>query len=252
MSKRITFQADQETTIDEIDYYARTRHMSRSAVISFILNAHSSRLKNINDHYRKAQILEHSLVNTLQRDDYLLPRSQKNIAIEEYLHNIWVNIIKHENAIIGREIFKHTRTVYSMGKEEIDGLKAMVETVINSTGIEKAVLIYTDRRVSHNLNKAGGFSKILMIKKSEHEGFFFDFANSQAMPTFDLITYGIKDSLAKNNISPSINSICWIPIYYINEITIMTPIIKSCDIKKKNMEIDRAIIINPFSHEVRM
>ena len=148
MPKRITFQADKDTTIDEIDYYAKTRKMSRSAVISFVLNAFSPRLKIINEHYKMAQTLEHSLVNILQYSDCLLPRSQANITIEEYLNNIWVNIIKHDHDIISREFFKHTRTIYSMGKMEIDGLKEMIETLTNNMGVEKAVLIYTDRRVS--------------------------------------------------------------------------------------------------------
>ena len=114
MPKRITFQADRDSTICEIDNYCRGRKLSRSAVISSLLNALVPRLKCINAHYNAASNLERELTNMLGQQDYLLPKQQFSISAEEHFHQIWMMKIRHPQNIIDYRIHEHQKSKAGM------------------------------------------------------------------------------------------------------------------------------------------
>ena len=255
MPKRITFQADRESTVCEIDNYCRVKKVSRSAVISNLLNALSPMLERVNDRLHQVNSIEVELNQLLRQKDCLLPRSQPNMTLEEHVYRLWLNVIRHQEECIDFSIHEHTQSKPKMGKSEITLIKEMLDNIVSQLSvernIERAVFIYTDRQVSHQFKRAGGLSHTLFIKQSECDGYFFDFANSQPLPTFDVITHGIKVALEKNQVVLSIPSICWIPIFYVGNTVIMTPVIKFTDVKKQTLTMDKTIIINLFRKEIK-
>ncbi|XEI32444.1 hypothetical protein NMD14_17210 [Aeromonas veronii] len=251
MPKRITFQADRDSTICEIDNYCRAKQLSRSAVISNLLNLLSPMLGRINAHFNAAYNVEFELTQMLKQQDCLLPREQLTISVEEHFHRLWKTAIRHNVDCVDYRIHEHKQAKSNMGKDEITRIKEVLDSIISTMPIEKAIFIYTDRRVSHHLKKAGGFSNTIFIKQSECDGYFFDFAHSQALPTFDVIHHGTRAALKKHQMTLSAPSVCWVPIYYVGEMVIMTPVIKSADVKKQKQTMDRAIIINLFGQEVK-
>ncbi|MDR7022432.1 hypothetical protein [Aeromonas salmonicida] len=250
MPKRITFQADRDSTICEIDNYCRAKKLSRSAVISSLLNALVPRLKCINAHYSAAKDLERELTNVLEQQDCLLPQEQFAISAEEHFHQLWIMKIRHPRNIVDYKIHEHKKNKTNMEQDEISYIKEMLENIVNKMAVEKAIFIYTDRRVSHKFQKAGGLSNTLLINQSEYEGYFFDFANSKPLPMLDVIAHGIKEALKRHQATLPIPCVCWIPIYYVDDMVIMTPVIKSTDVKKQKLTMDKAIIINLLGQEV--
>lgn len=250
MPKRITFQADRDSTICEIDNYCRAKKLSRSAVISSLLNALVPRLKRINAHYHAANNLEHELTNVLGQQDCLLPKQQLSISAEEHFHQLWVMKIRHPRNIVDYQLHEHKKTKANMEQDEITYIKEMLENIVSQMNVEKAIFIYTDRRVSHKFQKAGGLSKTLLINQSEYDGYFFDFANSTPLPMLDVIAHGLTEALKKHQVTISTHCVCWIPIYYIDDMVIMTPVIKATDVKKQKLTMDKTIIINLFGQEV--
>ncbi|EMN4465871.1 hypothetical protein RGP45_000427 [Aeromonas hydrophila] len=250
MPKRITFQADRDSTICEIDNYCRAKKLSRSAVISSLLNALVPRLKCINEHYNAANNLESELTNVLGQHDCLLPKQQFSISAEEHFHQLWIMKIRHPRNIIDYRLHEHQKTKANMEQDEITYIKEMLENIVSKMNVEKAIFIYTDRRVSHKLQKAGGLSNTLLINQSEYDGYFFDFANSTPLPMLDVIAHGLTEALKKHQITISAPCVCWIPIYYVDDMVIVTPVIKATDVKKQKLTMDKTIIINLFGQEV--
>ena len=146
MPKRITFQADRDSTICEIDNYCRAKKLSRSAVISSLLNALVPRLKCINEHYNAANNLEHELTNVLGQQDCLLPKQQFSISAEEHFHQLWMMKIRHPRNIIDYRLHEHQKAKASMEQDEITYIKEMLENIVSKMNVEKAIFIYTDRR----------------------------------------------------------------------------------------------------------
>ena len=66
----------------------------------------------------------------------------------------------------------------------------------------------------------------------------------------DVIAHGIKEALKRHQATLPIPCVCWIPIYYVDDMVIMTPVIKSTDVKKQKLTMDKAIIINLLGQEV--
>lgn len=250
MPKRITFQADRDSTICEIDNYCRAKKLSRSAVISSLLNALVPRLKRINAHHNAVNNLERELTNVLGQQDCLLPKQQFSISAEEHFHQIWMMKIRHPQNIIDYRLHEHQKTKARMEQDEIIYIKEMLENIVSKINVEKAIFIYTDRRVSHKLQKAGGLSNTLLINQSEYDGYFFDFANSTPLPMLDVIAHGLTEALKKHQVAISAPGVCWIPIYYLNDMVIVTPVIKATDVKKQKLTMDKTIIINLFGQEV--
>ena len=250
MPKRITFQADRNSTIDAIDQYCRARSMSRSAVISQLLNSLTPTLNKINGHLKNAHDLEVTLGQWSYVQDCISDRTAPTMTVEEHFYDIWLNVIKHKHIWLGDEIHEHRRSINKMGKGEVTSIHNLLECMVDKLAVERAILIYTDRRVSYQLGRAGGLSTTLLIKQSVCNGHLFDFAHSKAMPIFDVITHGTKETLRRHDIAPPHSCVCWVPIYYINDMVVMTPVVKAGDVGQLQKKTGRVIIINPFSQEV--
>ena len=65
----------------------------------------------------------------------------------------------------------------------------------------------------------------------------------------DVIAHGLTEALKKHQVTLSAPCVCWVPIYYVDDTVIMTPVIKATDVKKQKLTMDKAIIINLFGQE---
>lgn len=74
MSERITFNATNSETLRVVDEYSKTQKISRSQVISTLLDATVPVLKDINRYYQLADELKARLLSGVYQQD--LPRQR--------------------------------------------------------------------------------------------------------------------------------------------------------------------------------
>ncbi|MFB2962635.1 hypothetical protein ACE1BM_23530, partial [Aeromonas jandaei] len=235
-----------------IDLYSQAKKISRSSVISMLLNATTPYLNTINDLVKQAHEIEANLHHAFQmqyRSDIRLDPDIKPMMIEQHLYSIWHHVIKDQREILSRDIHDHHRSVPTMGKTEAKNLTTLLKNIIYKFNVKKAMYIYTDRRVDNQHLKAGGISNIILLKQTTFDGYLFDADQTAILPIFDLIIFGIAETLKKHGVKIPQSCVCWIPIYHTNNCAIMMPILNEGDVTQSSKNACNTIIINPFSQK---
>ncbi|EMX2296584.1 hypothetical protein AAGT50_001937, partial [Escherichia coli O4:H1] len=157
--------------------------------------------------------------------------------------------IKYEYDVLDRKIFPHESTRNAMGVAEKKGIKENATLMLEYYKVEKAICIYTNRKVSHTLNRAGGFYKTILIKTSVFGDYFFDFCNSVCLPIDELIEYGTKETVRRHQIRSTGFCTFHIPIFYINNKAVIVPVLRTEEVSQSSRTGGDVIIINPFEDE---
>lgn len=247
MTNKITFTSNRMTTIKVIDDYCKTKGLSRSKVISSLLNITTPVLKQVINHYKDIESIESLLVKICLDTGHIKELDHSTLTIEEHFMSIWKNNIKHEREFINNEVYRHKPSSPKMGNTERESIREMLLSLTEKLNAKKAIFIYTDRRVNNKYLLAGGISNTLIIKETTYDDYFFDFHQLTILPIFDLILLGTEKALMRNNLTAKTPCICWIPIYHTNDKAIMLPIIRKDDAPNSSLTGSNAIIINPFS-----
>lgn len=71
-------------------------------------------------------------------------------------------------------------------------------------------------------------------------------------PILDLITLGIDETVRRKNDNKTVQCICWIPVYYINNKALMIPVVHEDDVSASTKNGGKIIIVEPFKDEVKM
>ena len=117
MSVRITFNVKSPKTMQTLDEYCQRTGMSRSQLISTLLDATTPILNDINVHYQLAHEMESRLMAGVYRRD--LQRKRNVVSAEKYCREIWesklVTLIYYDlDSLNGRvyalENKRHNRT----------------------------------------------------------------------------------------------------------------------------------------------
>ncbi len=87
MSERITFNVTNSETLRVVDEYSKKQKISRSQVISTLLDATVPVLKDINRYYQLADELKARLLSGVYQQD--LPRRRNVVTAEKYCMEIW-------------------------------------------------------------------------------------------------------------------------------------------------------------------
>lgn len=247
MTNKITFTSNRMTTIKVIDDYCKTKGLSRSKVISSLLNITTPVLKQVINHYKDIESIESLLVKTCLDTGHIKELDHSILTIEEHFMSIWKNNIKHEREFINNEVYRHKPSSQKMGNTERESIREMLLALTEKFNAKKAIFIYTDRRVNNKYLLAGGISNTLIIKETTYDDYLFDFHQLTILPIFDLILLGTEKALMRNNLTTKTPCICWLPIYHTNDKAIMLPIIRKDDAPNSSLTGSNTIIINPFS-----
>ncbi|EFN8494555.1 hypothetical protein DYP27_26760, partial [Escherichia coli] len=182
-------------------------------------------------------------------EEPFVQRTKPEITKGEFFHSIYKSHIKYEYDVLDRKIFPHESTRNAMGVAEKKGIKENATLMLEYYKVEKAICIYTNRKVSHTLNRAGGFYKTILIKTSVFGDYFFDFCNSVCLQIDELIEYGTKETVRRHQIRSTGFCTFHIPIFYINNKAVIVPVLRTEEVSQSSRTGGDVIIINPFEDE---
>jgi hypothetical protein len=249
MPKRITFQANKESTINTIDDYCMAKNTSRSATISWLLDCTVSLLGTITNHHYAAIELETALMQITKEQPR---RSEAKLTLEEHFLTIWNEAIIYPKEILNLDFHNHKTSSGKMGKTEREEIKGMLEGLIEKFQMKKALYIYTDRRIDNSYLKAGGLSNTILLKKTTFDGYLFDVSNTVVLPIIQLIIFGIEETLRKNSVYLTTPSCCWVPVYHTNNLAVMVPVLREEDAPQSSKMGGNIVIVNPFANDVKI
>lgn len=209
-----------------------------------------SRIKKRSVSFVIRQTLREAAPSLLKKQVPFLSGAIKKTDSEFYL-DIWKNHIQMSNDILDAMNFKNNIIGQRMGHLERGEIMEKLNKLMDESEIKNTIYIYIERKVSYAKRFGSGISTILSLRKTIHEGIFFDIKRAVLIPIIELIAYRIDSVLEKNCIDFSFPHICWIPIYYINDKAVMIPVIRRCDVSSLAQSEGEIIIINPFDDAIR-
>lgn len=251
MSKKTTFTQKNELTKQSLKEWSLVKGCSYSESINFWLDVVSPLIREANFHHQTAVEIERNAVLAL-KGIIKKPSLEEEIArAEVILQTIWNENIRWEEEILDNNVYLHKLRSNLMGKDEMDGIECNAKKIIEMFSAERLIWIYTDRRVNHNHLKAGGISNLIIIKKTNYGGYYFDINHVIILSLIEVSTYGANNAIKKKGVVLPHSNICWIPIYHTNNMVVMLPVIEE-SMKHKSCNDNSIItIINPFNEEVR-
>ncbi|WP_152071965.1 hypothetical protein [Escherichia coli] len=248
MMKRVSFSLAETYEADVIKKYQHLKKCSFSAAIKECLKLGAPVLNRINENIAAITDIEDKLRQFFNEEPFV-QRTKPEITKGEFFHSIYKSHIKYEYDVLDRKIFPHESTRNAMGVAEKKGIKENATLMLEYYKVEKAICIYTNRKVSHILNRAGGFYKTILIKTSVFGDCFFDFCNSVCLPIDELIEYGMKETVRRHQIRSSGFCTFHIPIFYINNKAVIVPVLRTEEVSQSSRKGGDVIIINPFEDE---
>jgi hypothetical protein len=221
MSKAVTFSIKNIKTLESIDRYCLAKkNISRSKVISSLLDSVSPILDEISDHYQMAQAIDNKLLSLFKTEiTTQIQKQHSTVSAEQHCLEIWNNHIRCKTLlsddISNQSPKSHLRKDTKIGIYEREEIEDTVRQGMEiAPDARLALFIYTRRIVEHENSLAGGISQTLLLKNNTYDNYLFDIQNAKVLNADDLIFFGINDSLKKNKIKHNPKYLCWIPVFY--------------------------------------
>ncbi|ECF6118931.1 hypothetical protein VXK11_002127 [Salmonella enterica] len=247
MTKKITSLNISNESIEIADRIGAALNISRSAAFDYIMNAYRSFAYRISYHHNEVKKLEEFFLNQSVDARLSSVRGKAEITREEILGAVWKNNIKSKLDMPNFEHYRHNTSDGTMGKGEKKIIEGQLESLVDTYRMKGAIHIKTDRIVDTNGPNARGCSSTILIKEKSWNGYFFDFYNIVTLPISDLIIFGVKEVLKRENIYFDAPYICWINIYHTNDLAVMVPVIREEEMSAHRKNEKTIIVINPFA-----
>ncbi len=240
MSERITFNATNSETLRVVDEYSKTQKISRSQVISTLLDATVPVLKDINRYYQLADELKARLLSGVYQQD--LPRRRSVVTAEKYCMEIWESKLQvgkgyDFDSVNGRvhvrEHKRHHRRDNAVGRVENRHIKELCQFLLERSEQDArfACFIYTERIIfaddetselsSSPVNLTAGDAVILLAKDVVYNEFFFDTGKAPFINVVDLMSCG-TGGIPETTGDPRIH--CWVPILFSGKNAVIAPV----------------------------
>ncbi|HHT8380687.1 hypothetical protein P2G82_13605 [Citrobacter braakii] len=240
MMERITFSITNSETLRVLDEYSRTQKISRSQVITTLLDATVPVLNDVNRYYQLADELKSRLLAGVYQQD--LPRRRNVVMAEKYCLEIWesklqVRKVYDFDSVNGvmhvRERKRHYRQDKAVGRVENRYINDLCQSFLDMTDLaaQYACFIYTDRIIftdegskeedSSPLKLAAGDAVILMAKDVIYNEYFFDLKNALFINVIDLMSFG-SNGIPETTKDPRIH--CWVPILFSGKNAVIVPV----------------------------
>ncbi|EDW4368874.1 hypothetical protein AA445_004870 [Salmonella enterica subsp. diarizonae] len=240
MSERITFNATNSETLRVVDEYSKTQKISRSQVISTLLDATVPVLKDINRYYQLADELKARLLSGVYQQD--LPRRRSVVAAEKYCMEIWESKLQAgkgydfdsvNGRVHVREHKRHHRRDNAVGRVENRYIKELCQSLLERSEQDAryACFIYTERIIfadvetsehsSSPVKLAAGDTVILLAKDVVFNKFFFDTGKALFINVVDLMSYG-TGGIPETTGDPRVH--CWVPILFSGKNAVIVPV----------------------------
>lgn len=263
MSVRITFNVKSPKTMQTLDEYCQRTGMSRSQLISTLLDATTPILNDINVHYQLAHEMESRLMAGVYRRD--LQRKRNVVSAEKYCREIWENKLvtliyydfdSSNGRVYAREHKRHNRTGKHLGKIEGNHIKELCERLfpMAKEGAKYAFFIYTSRHIlcdkedenSNPVRFAAGDAKILLVRDVIFDDLFFDISKAFYTKTIDLMSSGVNGIPQVRNVVD--NVYCWVPILFSGDNVLLTPVYRIDPLAQSiRRKPDRVTIVFPVN-----
>lgn len=233
--------------IKAMDLVANMTGKTRSAIADLSFKAAIPFYNKIIYHRTKITQIEEFLLNQSVDAHLSLARGKPEIAPEELFGAVWKNNIKSQHNVLGFEHYRHNTNDGTMGKGEKKIIEEQLESFVDTYRMKGAIHIKTDRIIDTNGPNVRGCSSTILIKEKSWNGYFFDFNHIVTLPISDLIIFGVKEVLKRENIYFDVPYICWINIYHTNDLAVMIPIIREEELSERYKNEKSIIVINPFA-----
>ncbi|QLH67657.1 hypothetical protein [Aeromonas veronii] len=241
---RININLDKLETLHALDNYKSIKGISRSRVVSQILDACVPILKSITYHHNSANELENRLLNKIYQRDIPLQRAE--VAAEKHCLSIWHDKLQSAkgfdfDSLHGldsiKEYKRHTRRDNGIGKVERRHIESICQKMMMYSDAKYAIFIYFERDVfehkepivtngSPSIKKgkvAAGNGIILLAKDCFYDEYYFNFEEAILINVLDLMPLGIRGI---ERASKKLGVFCWIPIITHENKTVIVPVYK--------------------------
>lgn len=240
MSERITFNVTNSETLRVVDEYSKKQKISRSQVISTLLDVTAPVLKDINRYYQLADELKARLLSGVYQQD--LPRRRNVVTAEKYCMEIWESKLQvgkgyDFDSVNGkvhvREHKRHYRRDNAVGRVENRHIKELCQFILDRSEQDAryACFIYTERIIfadaetselsSSPVKFAAGDAVILLAKDVVFNEFFFDIGKALFINVVDLMSYGTS-GIPETTGDPRVH--CWVPILFSGKNAVIVPV----------------------------
>jgi len=251
MSKKTTFIQKNELTKKSLKEWSLVKKCSYSESINFWLDVVSPLIMEANFHHQTAVEIERNAVLALKEIIKNSSLEEEITRAEVILQTIWDENIRRKEEILDDNVYLHKLKGNIIGKYEMEGIECKAKEIIEKFGAERLIWIYTDRRVNHEHLKAGGISNLIIIKKLNYGGYYFDINHVIILSLIEISMHGADKAIKKKGVVLPHSYTCWIPIYHTNNMVVMLPVIEESMKHKSCNEKSVLTVINPFNEEVK-